>query len=88
MKSFARLSEEITVALNRLAAEGAGSAHRIERVLNLTAPPDLDAGEITDKGYINQRLDRERRGELVDEVTAVAPSARTVCRVASAATTR
>jgi feruloyl-CoA synthase len=34
---------------------GAGSAARIERLLLLERPPSLDAGEITDKGYLNQR---------------------------------
>ena len=28
---------------------------RVERLLLLTQPPSLDAGEITDKGYLNQR---------------------------------
>jgi len=32
-----------------------GSAARIERLAVLARPPNLDAGEITDKGYINQR---------------------------------
>jgi feruloyl-CoA synthase len=35
--------------------EGAGSSRRVERLMLLTDPPQLDAGEITDKGYINQR---------------------------------
>ena len=39
----------------------AGSAARIERLLLLAEPPNLDAGEITDKGYINQRACLERR---------------------------
>jgi feruloyl-CoA synthase len=33
----------------------AGSASRIERLVLLEQPPSLDAGEITDKGYLNQR---------------------------------
>ena len=28
-------------------------------------PPSIDAGEITDKGYINQRAVRTRRADLV-----------------------
>jgi feruloyl-CoA synthase len=76
------LREEITAGLNRLAAQGGGSSQRVERVLILTTPPDLDAGEITDKGYVNQRMVRERRAELVDEVTAAVASGRTVCRLA------
>jgi feruloyl-CoA synthase len=33
----------------------AGSSARVERLLVLARPADLDAGEITDKGYVNQR---------------------------------
>jgi feruloyl-CoA synthase len=45
--------------------DGAGSAARIERLLLLAEPPNLDAGEITDKGYINQRRVLERRADVV-----------------------
>lgn len=31
----------------------------------LADPPDIDAGEVTDKGYINQRRVLERRSENV-----------------------
>src|SRR5262249_17431474 len=40
---------------------GLASSTRIARVLVMTEPPSIDAGEITDKGYINQRAVRERR---------------------------
>jgi feruloyl-CoA synthase len=43
----------------------AGSAGRVERLLLLEEAPDMDAGEITDKGYVNQRAVLERRAELV-----------------------
>ena len=46
--------------------EGSGSAGRIERMLILAQPADLDAGEITDKGYVNQRTILARRAALVD----------------------
>jgi feruloyl-CoA synthase len=48
--------------------EGAGSARRIERLLLLAKPPDIDAGEITDKGYLNQRTVRERRADAVERL--------------------
>jgi feruloyl-CoA synthase len=35
------------------------------RVLFLLEPLDIDAGEITDKGYVNQRAVLERRHNLV-----------------------
>jgi len=50
-----------------------GSSERIARVLLLTAPPSIDVGEITDKGYINQRLALERRAADVARVFAEHP---------------
>jgi feruloyl-CoA synthase len=50
-----------------------GSSERIARVLLLTEAPSIDAGEITDKGYINQRLALERRAAEVARVFAQAP---------------
>ncbi|UJW84232.1 feruloyl-CoA synthase [Devosia sp. SL43] len=38
-----------------LAAKATGSASHIARAVLLAAPPSIDAGEITDKGSINQR---------------------------------
>ncbi|TCK26247.1 feruloyl-CoA synthase [Pseudonocardia endophytica] len=51
-------------------ATHAGSAGRIERLLLCSEPPDLDAGEITDKGYINQRVVLERRSSDVEDLYA------------------
>lgn len=47
-----------------------GSSMRVQRALFLTAPPSIDAGEITDKGYLNQRRIRERRAAEVERVHA------------------
>ena len=52
-----------------------GSSERVARVLLLTDPPSIDVGEITDKGYINQRLALERRAAEVARVFAGAPDA-------------
>ncbi len=52
---------------------GEGSAARIERLAVLASPPDLDAGEITDKGYINQRHVLASRGALVGLLYADPP---------------
>jgi len=46
-------------------AANPGSSTRITRVLMMAAPPSIDANEITDKGYINQRAVLERRADLV-----------------------
>jgi feruloyl-CoA synthase len=45
---------------------GHGSAARIDRLAVLARPPDLDAGEITDKGYVNQRRVLANRAALAD----------------------
>jgi feruloyl-CoA synthase len=40
------------------------------RALVLAEPPSIDANEITDKGYINQRAVLERRAALVERLYA------------------
>jgi feruloyl-CoA synthase len=68
----AELREHLARALGRV-NEGAGSASRIERLLLLEAPPSLDAGEITDKGYLNQRRCLECRASEVARLYADPP---------------
>jgi feruloyl-CoA synthase len=46
--------------------DAAGSAARIQRLAVLARPASLDDGEITDKGYVNQRRVLTRRAALVD----------------------
>jgi feruloyl-CoA synthase len=41
-----------------------GSSTKVARVLLRTEPPSIDAGEITDKGYLNQRAVLRRRADL------------------------
>lgn len=45
-----------------------GGSTRIRRVLVMREPPSMDAGEITDKGYINQAKVLERRADLVQRL--------------------
>ena len=44
------------------------SSTRPARLLVMTEPPSIDANEITDKGYMNQRAVLERRAALVDRL--------------------
>jgi len=44
------------------------SSTRIARVVFLEEPLNIDAGEITDKGYVNQRAVLERRHALVEQI--------------------
>ena len=60
-------------ALAQWNAEHRGSSERIARVLLLPDTPSIDANEITDKGYINQRLALERRKADVERLFAAAP---------------
>ena len=46
---------------------------RIARCLLLADPPSIDANEITDKGYLNQRAVLARRAALVERLYAVSP---------------
>jgi feruloyl-CoA synthase len=55
----------ITQGLARLKAAGGGSSTYATRALLLAEPPSVDAGEITDKGYLNQRAVLERRPDAV-----------------------
>lgn len=45
-----------------------GSSTQIHRALLMAEPPSMDAGEITDKGYINQAVSLARRKALVDKL--------------------
>jgi feruloyl-CoA synthase len=49
------ICEHIRAALGRWNAAHPGSSERIARVLLLPDLPSIDANEITDKGYVNQR---------------------------------
>lgn len=52
--------------LDSLAAASAGSSHRVARAMLLETPLSIDAGEITDKGSVNQRAVLRARADLVE----------------------
>jgi feruloyl-CoA synthase len=58
--------------LKKLAEEG-GSSTYPRRLLVMSEPPSIDANEITDKGYMNQRAVLERRAALVEALYAGGP---------------
>jgi feruloyl-CoA synthase len=65
---------------DRLAAALAGhnaihraSSRRIARALLLADPPSIQAGEVTDKGYVNQRAVLERRAAAVERLYEGSP---------------
>jgi feruloyl-CoA synthase len=56
-----KVRTHIAACIARWNASQSGGSQRIARVLLLPDAPSVDANEITDKGYINQRLALERR---------------------------
>ncbi len=52
--------------VDRLWAEGTGSANRPAHAVLLVDPPSIDKGEVTDKGSINQRAVLTHRADLVE----------------------
>jgi feruloyl-CoA synthase len=62
--------EHVRKGLARWNAEHPGSSERVARAILLSDTPSIDAGEITDKGYINQRLALERRAQDVERLFA------------------
>jgi feruloyl-CoA synthase len=74
----AEVRAQVRAALGRLAAEGGGSSHTPTRVLLLPDAPSMAAGEITDKGYVNQRLTLQRRAAEVQALYAQPLDARVI----------
>ena len=73
----AALHDKVQQALQEL-KRGGGSSQCPGRVLLMTEPPNADAGEITDKGYINQRAVLSRRAVEVATLYAETVDARVV----------
>ncbi|MEZ5448710.1 MAG: feruloyl-CoA synthase [Thiolinea sp.] len=55
-------------ALAAMKAAGGGSSTYAARALLMAEPPSAEAGEITDKGYLNQRMVLLRRAALVEQL--------------------
>ena len=78
----AAVRAHLRAALRKLAAEGGpGSSTHPARALVSAEPPSIDANEITDKGYINQRAVLERRAALVERLHAEPPDAEVILTV-------
>jgi feruloyl-CoA synthase len=61
-----RVRGHLQAMVDRLWAEGTGSATRVKRAVVMSEPPSIDRGEVTDKGSINQRAVLQHRAALVD----------------------
>ncbi len=69
----ATIREALRPMLAELATHAAGSSQRVMRAVLLDAPLSLDAGEITDKGSLNQRAVLSARKALVETLYAATP---------------
>lgn len=64
-KAIANFRADLIAKGTKFNAGEPGTSRRIKRVHVMMEPPSIDAGEITDKGYVNQRKVLERRADLV-----------------------
>ena len=60
--------DRLSGVLKDFLKEKSGASMHPTRLMIMTEPPSIDANEITDKGYINQRAVLERRAALVEEL--------------------
>jgi feruloyl-CoA synthase len=70
----------------RLAGDERASSERIARIAVLASPPDLDAGELSDKGSINQALARRHRRADIERLYSSGPGVRIIREHASTTT--
>lgn len=64
--SIEAVTKLISARLAEFNKTAGGGSRRIGRFIVLTDPPSMDAGEMTDKGYVNQRAVAANRKALVD----------------------
>ena len=60
--------EAVAEKLAAHAASAGGSSGRVTAVLLMDQPLDLDKGEVTDKGSVNQRAVLRHRADLVERL--------------------
>ncbi|MCP3474965.1 feruloyl-CoA synthase [Bradyrhizobium sp. CCGUVB1N3] len=69
-----KVRSAIAQGLAKLKAQSTNSSGHATRALLLAEPPSVDGGEITDKGYINQRAVLTRRADAVARLNDDAPA--------------
>jgi len=67
----AALQDKLSIA----AKAATGSASRVRRAIVLQDPPSFDAGEVTEKGSLNQRALRSNRTDRIAQLYADHPDA-------------
>ncbi len=78
-----RVVAHVGAAMLQMVSEGGGTSMVADRALLMEEPPSIDAGEITDKGYINQRAVLTRRAALVERLYRDAPGGEVIMRLES-----
>ena len=73
MLNSSQLLEHVRAGVRAHNRANPGSSTAIKRVLFMAEPPSMDGGEITDKGYINQKAALTRRAHLVEKLYADPP---------------
>jgi feruloyl-CoA synthase len=63
-----RVRRHFQFLLDNFARQSTGSSNRIGRAMFLEDPLSLEAGEVTDKGSINQRVILQNRPNLLEEL--------------------
>jgi feruloyl-CoA synthase len=66
--------ERFQSLLESFAKKSTGSSNRVMRAALVEQPPSLDAGEVTDKGSLNQRAVLDHRSHLVTQLYTPEPS--------------
>jgi feruloyl-CoA synthase len=67
---IAEAKARVREALRAHNVDHPNGSQRVDRALLMREPPSIDASEVTDKGYINQRAVLERRHALVERMYA------------------
>lgn len=62
--------KHFTEQLKQLAKHNTGSSNLKKRLILMDTLPSMEAGELTDKGSVNQRAIIQNRADIVDEVYA------------------
>jgi len=73
-----QMHARLRAKLTALADQAGGSAQRVLRLVFLTEKLSIDAGELTDKGVLNQRHILRRHSALVEQLYADAPGDRVI----------
>lgn len=68
------ITEQIANELRAYNERYDGATRRVRAFAVLTKPPSLAAGEVTDKGYVNQRAVLASYADIVDDLYSASPS--------------